>query len=193
MTRKITVNLYMTLDGYGAFPDYPGSDIEDPEPNDFWKEMWINMYTKADTIIFGRRSYEGHAQVHSVANRKSTDPEYLYDYSRFLEKCKLIVLSNTLKKAEWGNTEIMSGDLSEILKKIRSVPGKEIIIEGGPALVHDVIKTGFADEYRIYIMPVIYGRGPHYWGAMAKQETLKLVSVKTLPFGELILHYKCVR
>lgn len=27
MGRKITVNMFMTLDGYGEFPDYPGSDL----------------------------------------------------------------------------------------------------------------------------------------------------------------------
>jgi hypothetical protein len=52
--------------------------------------MWISRYDSVDTIISGKRSYEGHA----LANRKKTDKEYLYNYSRFLERCKLIVLSN---------------------------------------------------------------------------------------------------
>jgi dihydrofolate reductase len=193
MTREITVNMYMTLDGYGVFAKYPGSDIAEPEPDDFWKEMWINMYPKVDTIVFGRRSYEGHAQVHAVSKRKATDPEYLYDYSRFLEKCKLVVLSNTLKEAAWGNSRLMKGDLSEIIEKLRKENGKDIIIEGGPALVHEVIKKGLGDYYRIFVMPVVHGSGPHYWGPMSKQETLRLISVKTMPYGEIILHYETVR
>src|SRR5437660_6808948 len=32
LTRKITVNMYMTLDGYGEFPKYPGSDVPSKEP-----------------------------------------------------------------------------------------------------------------------------------------------------------------
>ena len=33
MTRKVTVNLYMTLDGYGEFPKYPGSDFIPKDPD----------------------------------------------------------------------------------------------------------------------------------------------------------------
>lgn len=68
--------MYMTLDGFGVFPKYPGSGIEEDEPDDFWKEMWISRYDSVDTIVFGRRSYEGHAQVHALANRKKTDQEF---------------------------------------------------------------------------------------------------------------------
>lgn len=193
MARKITVNMYMTLDGYGEFPKYPGSDVEEEEPNDFWKEMWISRYESVDTIVFGRRSYEGHAQVHALSKRKPADPKYMFDYSRFLESCRLIVLSNTLQNAPWGNSRIMRGDLPELVRKLKGEPGKDIIVEGGPSLAHDFIRLGLADEYRILVMPVIIGQGPHYWGPMEHQETLKLIGVKTLTYGEMILHYESVR
>jgi hypothetical protein len=51
-----------------------------------------------------------------------------------------------------------------------------------------------ADDYRIVVWRVIFVRGKnHYWGSMLKQQTLKLVSVKTLKHGELMLHYATVR
>jgi len=43
------------------------------------------------------------------------------------------------------------------------------------------------------VWPVILGRGKHYWGSMLKQQTLKLLSVKSLKHGELILHYETLR
>ena len=138
--------------------------MEEEEPSEFWKQLWISRYESVDKIIFGRRSYEGHAEVHAVSKRKPADPEHLYDYSHFLERCKLIVFSNTLQKAPWGNSRIVKGDLKELVEKIRKEPGKDIIVEGGPAIAHDFIKSGLADEYRILVMPVIYGMGPHYWG-----------------------------
>jgi dihydrofolate reductase len=193
MTRKITVNMYMTLDGFGVFPKYPGSDVEEDEPDDFWKEMWISRYDSVDTIVFGRRSYEGHAQVHALANRKKTDQEFLYDYSRFLERCKLIVLSNTLQKTTWGNCRIEKGDIGNLVDRLKKEPGKDIIVEGGPSLAHDFIQRRLADDYKMLVMPVIYGKGPHYWGTMVDQETLRLINVKTMAHGELILHYASVR
>ncbi len=51
MTRKNTVNMYMTLDGYGEFPKYPGSDIPSKEPGEGFTEMWIKRYDSVDTIL----------------------------------------------------------------------------------------------------------------------------------------------
>jgi len=50
----------MTLDGYGEFPKYPGSDVPSKEPGEGFTDMWIKRYDSVDTILYGRRSYEGH-------------------------------------------------------------------------------------------------------------------------------------
>ncbi len=192
MARKITANLYMTLDGYGEFPKYPGWDYVSEEPDEFWNELWISQYDSVDTIIFGRGSFEGHEEVHSISKRKPTDPYYMFDYSRFLEKCQKIVISHSLKKVEWANSRIVEGDLTELIRNIRNEPGKDIIVEGGPSLVHEFIQRGLIDEYRILVMPVIIGKGHNYWGTMANQQTLKLISAKTMKYGELCLRFECV-
>jgi len=186
--------MYMTLDGYGEFPTYPGSDIRSEQPGEGFTEMWINRYDLVDTILYGRRSYEGHLAVHSESARKPSDPKYLFEFSRFLDRSKKIVFSHSLKKAKWQNTRIMKGDLNRIVARLKREPGKDIIVDAGPSLVQEFIKRGLADDYRILIMPVIFGRGKNlYWGSMLKQQTLKLLSVKNLKHGELMLHYETVR
>lgn len=192
MTRRITVNLYMTLDGYGEFPKYPGSDVVAQEPSEAWKEMWSNRYDSVDLVIFGRRSFEGHIHVHSEAARKPDDPWYMFDYSRWLDRVQKICLSRTIKKTNWQNSRIMSGDLKEIVMRLKEEPGKDIIVDGGPALVHEFIIHGLADDYRMAVQPVVLGKGNHYWGPMLSQQTLKLVDVKMLTHGRLYLHYEAV-
>lgn len=186
--------MYMTLDGYGEFPRYPGSDVPSKEPGEGFREMWINRYDSVDTILYGRRSYEGHFGFHSESARKASDPEYLFEFSRFLDRSNKIVLSHRLKKAEWPNSRIMKGDLARVVARLRREPGKDIIVDAGPSLVQKFIQRGLADDYRILVWPVIWGRGKNrYWGSMIKQETLKLLSVKGLKNGELLLHYETVR
>lgn len=192
MARKITVNMYMTLDGYGEFPDYPGSDAIQTEPDEFWNDMWVSRYNSVDTLIYSRNSYLGHAEVHALSKRQESDPYFLFDFSRFIEKCQLIVLSNTLQKTEWGNARLMKGNLEEIVESLRSEKGKDIIVDSGPSLAHEFMKKGLADDYKIVIFPVIYGKGHHYWGSMTDQLTLKLKNVKSLPDGEVYLHYESV-
>jgi dihydrofolate reductase len=191
--RKITANLYMTLDGYGEFPKYPGSDVVTEEPDSLFQDMWIDRYDAVDTVVFGRRSFEGHLAVHSLRGRKPTDPKFLFDYSRFLERTQKIVLSHKLKTTDWANTRFMRGDLARVIARLRREPGKDIIVDGGPALIRELMQRGLADDYRIGMWPVVLGRGHAYWGRMRKQRTLKLLSVKTLPYGELLLHYETVR
>ncbi|TMI13065.1 hypothetical protein E6H35_08665 [Candidatus Bathyarchaeota archaeon] len=193
MTRKITLNMYMTLDGYGEFPKYPGSDTRSKKPSDGFIDMWINRYGSVDTILYGRRSYEGHLAYHSESARKASDPEYLFEFSRFLDRTQKIVLSHSLKKTEWQNSRIMKGSLNRIVTRLKREHGKDIIVDAGPSLVQEFIRRGLADDYRIIVWPVILGRGKHYWGSMLKQQTLKLLSVKNLKHGELILHYQTVR
>jgi hypothetical protein len=56
------------------------------------------------------------------------------------------------------------------------------------------MQLGLADEYRIIVKAVTFGRAKnYYWGPMMKRQSLKLVSVKSLKHGELMLHYETVR
>ncbi|MDA4124562.1 MAG: dihydrofolate reductase family protein [Thaumarchaeota archaeon] len=191
--RTVTANLYMTLDGYGEFPKYPGSDAHSSEPGEVFKDLWIRRYNSVDTIIYGRRSYEDHVSYHSLSARKPSDPEYLFEFSRFLERSQKIVLSHNLKKTEWQNSRVMKGDLARIVSRLRAEPGKDIIVDAGPSVSQEFIQRGLVDDYRIMVMPVILGRGKLYWGSMIRQRTLKLLSIKTDRNGELVLHYGAVR
>lgn len=193
MTRKVTANLYMILDGRGEFPKYPGSDYQTDEPDDAFAEMWTNKYGTADTVVFGRRAFDDHLNYHSESARKPTDPKFLFDYSRWLDRAQKVVLSHSMVSTEWQNSRIMNMDLKDVVSQLKSEPGKDIIIDGGPSLVQDCIQNGLADDYFLVVMPVIFGKGKQYWGSLVEQRTLKLLSVKSLPYGELLLHYESVR
>ena len=155
--------------------------------------MWIEHHDWVDTILYGRRSYEGHVAVHSESARKASDPEYMFEFSRFLRRCQKIVLSHVLKKTEWQNSRITKGDLKRIVARLKRESGKDIIVDAGPSLVQEFIQRSLADDYRMVVWPVILGRGKHYSGSMLKQQTLKLLLVKSLKHGELILHYETLR
>src|ERR1700688_1506546 len=82
--RKITANLYMTLDGRGEFPKYPGSDLPSgnpDEPEEFFRRRGTARYSEVTRVCMGRRSFTGHRRVHSLKGRKPNDPKFLFDYS----------------------------------------------------------------------------------------------------------------
>ncbi len=180
MTRKVTANVYMTLDGYAEFPNYPGSDFQSDQPDQAFADMWTRRYESVDTVVFGRRAFEDHLNFHSEKARKPTDPKFLFEYSRWLDKTQKVVLSHHMTKTDWQNSRIMNGELRDIISQLKSEPGKDIIVDGGPSVVQECMQRGLADDYLLLVFPVIYGRGKHYWGSMLDQQTLKLLSVKKL-------------
>lgn len=195
MTRKITANVYMTLDGRGEFPKYPGYDIptgDRDEPDEFFRRMWTDRYGDVTTVVMGRRSFLGHQRVHSLRGRKPNDPKFMFDYSRFLDKVDKVCLSHRLTKLSWENSRVLKGDLKKIVAKLRAEKGGNIIIEGGPHLTHEVLRLNLADDYWFLVMPVVFGRGPRYWRPMKPQTTLKLLSATHMKYGELVLHYEAL-
>ena len=191
--RKITANVYMTIDGRGAFPKYPGWDRDTGEENLIFDNMWVPRYSDVTTVVMGRRSFVGHRKVWTAKARKPTDPKYAHNFAKFLDRVDKVCLSHRLKTPGWENSRIMKGDLSKILGKLKREKGGNIIIEGGPRLILDVFRHDLADDYWFVVMPVVYGQGPRYWGNLEKQCTLRLVESKSTQDGELALHYEAVR
>jgi len=86
----------------------------------------------------------------------------------------------------------MKGNLTRNVACLKRKPGKDIIVDACPSLIQEFIQRGLADDYGVAVWPVILGRGNHHWCSMFKQQTLKLLSVKSLKNGELMLHYETV-
>jgi dihydrofolate reductase len=191
--RKVTANVYMTLDGRGAFPKYPGWNRETRGAPQLFRQMWIRRYKDVTTVVMGRRSFLGHQKVWSGKARKPTDPPYQFDYSRFLDRVEKICLSRRLRSTDWENSKVARGDLAQLLTRLRREGGGNIIVEGGPAVVRECLKRDLADDYWLFVMPVVYGKGPRYWAPMKGQTTLKLVETKPGEDGEILLHYEAVR
>jgi dihydrofolate reductase len=193
MTRKITANVFMTMDGRGGFPDYLGSRRPATGISDLWREFWFSRFDDVTTVIMGRRSFLGHRQVWSERARKKGDPQYMWDYSRYMDRVEKICLSHRLKSTDWENTRIMKGNLATIVAKLKREKGGNIIAEGGPALIREFMRLKLADDYWMIVQPVVWGQGPQYWGPMKEQLTLKPLSQKVLEDGELLLHFETVR
>jgi dihydrofolate reductase len=193
MTRKITANVFMTIDGRGGFPNYIGSARPLKEPHEMWQEMWFKRFDDVTTVIMGRRSFLGHRDFWSEKARKKSDPQFFWDYSRFMDKVDKVCLSHRLKSPGWENARIMKGDLSKIVAKLKREKGGNIIAEGGPRLIQEFMRRRLADDYWLIVQPVVWGQGPQYWGPMKEQLTLKLLSSQILEDGELLNHYETVR
>src|SRR2546428_13019361 len=85
------------------------------------------------------------------------------------------VFSHFLKKTEWQNSRIMKGDLARIVARLKREPGKDIIVDGGPSVVQELMQRSLADDYRMMVWPAILGGGKNYWGSSRNRQPRKLL------------------
>ncbi|MGI0131033.1 MAG: dihydrofolate reductase family protein [Thermoplasmata archaeon] len=106
-----------------------------------------------------------------------------------MENTPKVVFSKTLKAADWKNTTIVRGDLSEAVARLRAEPGKNMVLHGGPTLVQEFIRLGLIDDYWLFVWPVILGKGQLLFGPLPSQQNLKLVDTRSFRDGEVCLRY----
>jgi len=158
-----------------------------------WREKWLNRFDAVTTVILGRRSFLGHQRVWTEKGRPPTNPRDLVDCYRRLDHVEKFGVSRRPESPGWDNSRIMNGDLSQIMAKLKGEKGGNIIAEGGPRLIHELLRRGLADDCWLVVQPVVDGEGPQYGGPMPAQATLKLLSSKTMEDGERLLPHETVR
>ena len=54
---------------------------------------------------------------------------------------------------------VLSGNPVPSVRALKDQQGKDIVITGSIMICHTLIKAGLVDEYRLFIYPVVQGRG----------------------------------
>lgn len=199
MTRKVFVQMYTTLDGIAELTDSPDDTPE--ASNEYWEAMWTPRWNDIDTILLGRRSYEKWAAF--WPRRVDDDDEHMRAFARFSDRAEKVVFSRTLPSADWANSRIVRGPVGKEIPRLRALPGKNMVVGGGPRLVQSVLAEDLADELYLAIAPSIVGRGkplfrltldPDHdddivpWGAPDRHD-FRLLEVRGLRSGTVFLHY----
>jgi dihydrofolate reductase len=192
--RKVTANVYMTLDGRGVFPEYPRPVRSPTQPNALFRNLWYDRFDDVTTVVMGRRSFVGHQRTWSEKALDPDEPAWLLAYRRYLDRVEKVCLSRRLESTDWEHSRILQGDLAEILTGLKAEKGGNIMLEGGPAVVRECLRRDLADDYWFFVQPVVHGKGPRYWGPMVDgQCTLDLVETVPGENKEILLHYAAVR
>jgi len=170
--RKITSFIFQSLNGF-----YKGADediswhVHSEEGNEYSeKEM------QADNILlFGSVTYE---LMYNFWPTKSAYEHFPVVAER-MNSSEKIVLSNSLKKSEWNNTSIISGDTVQKIRELKSTKGKDITILGSGKVVRSLTDAVLIDEYKIMIDPVALGEGTSIFSGIKNNADLKFKSLNT--------------
>ncbi len=183
--RKIIVSEFVTLDE--VMEDPGGSEktkrggwafqFERGPEGDKFK---LDEVMESEAMLLGRITYEGFAEAWpkregEFADKMNNMPKY--------------VVSTTLKKAEWANTNVINNNIVEEIAKIKAQPGGDILVAGSRTLVDTLIQHNLVDEYRLMVYPVILGSGKRLFEDGSNRIGLKLTEARPIGDGILILIY----
>jgi len=180
--RKIVLFNLMTLDGYfeGENADISWHNV-DQEFNDFA----IAQLKTADMLLFGRKTYELMAAYWPTEEGIKDNP-VIADLMNQIDK---IVFSKSLEKAHWDHARVISEGLLDEVKKLKSIPGKDVFIFGSADLSSTLIDHDLIDEFRIMINPLILGNGTPMFQNITAKIDLQLLKTKVFGNGNVLLNY----
>ena len=101
----------------------------------------------------------------------------------------IYVITRTPKPNK-GRVTFYTGDIAELVKKLKSENGKDIYCDGGAEVINELLKLDLIDEYIISIIPILLGNGTRLFKDGRPEQLLELISSKSFDTGLMQLHYK---
>jgi dihydrofolate reductase len=88
---------------------------------------------------------------------------------------------------------VLSGDLEENVRELKSAQGRDIVVTGSITLVHELIPMGLVDEYRLFVYPVVLGQGARLFENAASVPRLRLIESRPFRSGVVLTSYSTGR
>lgn len=154
------------------------------------KEDVLALLDSCDTHIIGRKLAVEYIPYWQDIFTKSDDT--MYEVAKRIVAMKKYVFTKTLKSSEWDNTELLKGNLTEEIVKLKKQNGKDIFVVGGSSFVSELVKEGLVDEFYLYINPVALGRGVSIFDKLKNRLQLKLKRSSAYNCGITLLIYELI-
>jgi dihydrofolate reductase len=183
--RDLIITENITLDGVidagqGWFAAAGGEDVDQ---SDMLAALTAQREA-ADALLLGRTTFE---EMRGYWPRQTDDTTGITDY---LDRVAKYVVSRTLQEPEWDRTTVLRGPLRDDVEALKAAPGADIVATGSMTLVADLIPPGLVDEYRLFVYPVVLGRGRRLFADATGLPRLRLVETQPFRSGVVLLRYR---
>jgi dihydrofolate reductase len=176
--RTLAITQNITVDGsiemLGDWFDPQGQ--ADVDNSDLLEELH-RRDSQSDGFLVGRRTFE---DLRAYWPKQTDDATGITDYLNQVQK---YVVSSTITEPQWQNSTVLSGDPVEEVGALKEKPGQDIVVTGSITLCHTLIAAGLVDEYRLFVYPVVQGRGRRLFPDGFELPELKLLEAKAFRCG----------
>jgi len=192
MGRKMIAALQISLDGFTQGPEGAEGD---------WVDSWADalaLVPDVDAFVQGAGMYPGYGEYWASidADPRAVGPYMTrapYDrevaYARLAAKTPHYVVSTTLESVSWPPTAKIVRGTAE-LRALKSQPGKNIYVVGGPTLIAGLLNENLLDELRLIVHPILLGGAKPLFAGVKERRSLQLIQVERTESGRVILTYR---
>jgi dihydrofolate reductase len=183
--RTIILMMSVSLDG---FIEGPNRELDwhmvDDELHSHFNEQLRTM----GAFLNGRVTYELMARFWPTADADPSSTGPMVEFARIWRDMPKIVFSKTLERADWNTTIVRDVRVEEI-QALKAQPGGDLAL-GGADLAAAFMRHDLIDEYRIYVHPIVIGRGKPLFPRSDIKITLRLADTRTFGNGVVLLRYR---
>jgi dihydrofolate reductase len=189
--RKLVVSTFLTLDGVMQAPGGPGEDDEGGFAHggwsvNYWDEQMGQVMGEAMSVPFdlvlGRKTYDIFAAFWPNAP-EDAGGKPLNDATKY-------VASRSRPTLEWGPAVLIEGDAAEGIAALKQQDGPELQVHGSWDLIQTLLRHNLADEYRLWVFPLVIGSGKRLFAEGTIPAGLKLVDSAVSSTGVVIGTYQ---
>ncbi|GAA1823626.1 dihydrofolate reductase family protein [Agromyces salentinus] len=190
---KLVVAVSMSLDGVVQSPAGPGED----RSNGFGEGGWLVPvfddevgafigagFATADALLVGRGTFDLLAD-HWPKLTPEEDPG-----SVLMNSLPRYVVGTPSKPVEWAGTTVLDGDAVDEVRRLKEMPGRDLLVQGSPGLIQTLLSADLVDELRLAVAPVLLGSGKRLFGDGTVPTGLELVEGSTSPSGVVLCLYR---
>lgn len=131
--------------------------------------------------MLGRVTYQGFAEVFGGQSGGMADQ---------MNSFPKVVVSTTLKSADWQNSTLISDNALEEISKLKQQPGRNINVSGSATLIRWLLNEGLLDQLDLLLFPSVVGTGKRLFEDGSDHVALKLADSKAFTNGVLHLTYQ---
>ena len=179
--RRLVVTENITLDGVIDMADGWFDPLDDEVDQSDITAATNEHMRQADALLLGRTTFE---TFRSFWPNQTDDPTGVSDYLNAVDK---YVVSSTMDDPGWENSTVLRGPVADEVRALKQAPGSEIVVTGSTQLVPTLIGEGLVDEYRLFVFPVVVGRGTRLFAS--GRSDLELLEARPFTSGALLLRY----
>ena len=122
------------------------------------QEYMTSFWTRIDTIVMGRKTFQVAAAASPAPSRASTRKRAKKPTAASAGPSSY-VFSRSLDPADYPDVQIVSTDAGDFLRALKAQPGKDICIMGGGELAQSLLRADVVDEVGLNVHPILLGRG----------------------------------